>query len=104
MLSELSRQQWSEGARALERETGDPARYRQLCELVDLVIDELRRRLGSHFTLDELAAVHDRADDWVRGLVADALPPEARVGPPDTVLVLDAACHRYASGAIDYRP
>lgn len=104
VLSELAQQQWADGARALEREVGDLERYRQLCALVDVVIDELRRRLGSRFTIAELAEVHDRADDWVRDLVADARPPGAPVGAADTVLVLDSACHRYARGAEDYRP
>lgn len=104
MLSELSRQQWADAARALECEAVDPARYRQLCAIVDVVVDELRKRVGTSFTLDELLEAYDRADDWVRELVADSLPPEPRVSGADAVLVLDAAFHRYARGAGDYRP
>jgi hypothetical protein len=104
MLSELSRQQWSDGSRALERESGDAVRYRQLCVLVDAITDELRKRLGTRFVLSELVEAYDGAEDWVRELVADSLPPEPRVGAVDVVLVLDAACDRYARGAGDYRP
>ena len=42
--------------------------------------------------------------DWAREVVADALPPEPRVGLADLTLVLDAACHVYARGASDYAP
>ncbi len=103
-VTELARLQWAEGARRLDQARADSIRYRQLCELVDAVVDELRRRIGLTFTLDGLAEVHDSADAWVREVVADAIPPVARVGPADTVLALDAACYRYARGAEDYRP
>ena len=42
-----ARQQWEDGSRRLAGETGDPVRYRQLWDLVDAVVDELRRRVGS---------------------------------------------------------
>ena len=42
--------------------------------------DELRRRVGSVFTLAELAAEYRRADDWVPQALAE-LPPEARYPP-----------------------
>jgi hypothetical protein len=103
-VTELARLQWADGARRLDQANADGVRYRQLCELVDVVVDELRKRIGLTFTLDRLAEVHDGADPWVRDVVADAIPPAARVGPADTVLVLDAACYRYARGAEDYRP
>lgn len=103
-LVDSARYQWDDGMRRLEAEARDPDRYLQLQELVGAVRDELRRRLGQRYTLAELAALHGRADDWVRGLVIDALPPEPRVGPSDTALVLDAAFHGYARGALDFRP
>jgi hypothetical protein len=71
---------------------------------VDVLLAELRRRLGQRFTLDELVSLHSGADDWAREVVEDALPPEPRVGLADLTLVLDVACHVYARGAVDYAP
>ena len=103
-MVDVARQQWADGARRLELERGDPVRYHQLSELVDAVVEELTKRLGRTFDLGELAELHGRADEWARELVVDTIPPRARVGVADAVLVLDAACQRYARGAGDYRP
>jgi hypothetical protein len=103
-LVESARQQWDEGARRLADETQDTARYRQLCDLVDAVVDELRRRLGQHFSLDQLAAAHSDADAWVPNVIRRAAPRQARVGIRDAALVQDAAFHTFARGARDYRP
>jgi hypothetical protein len=104
-LTDPARQQWEEGARRLDAEEGDPVRHRQLWILVDAILDELRRRLGQRFTLDELVALHaSAAEDWAREVVTEWLPPEPRVGLADVALVLDAAFHLHARGASDYRP
>jgi len=101
---ESARHHWEDGARRLAAEAGDPVRYVQLCDLVELVCAELRRRIGQHFTLAELAAAHAGAEDWVRDVVREAASPAARVGIRDTALVADAAFHAYARGAGDYHP
>jgi hypothetical protein len=100
-----ARQQWDQAAQLLDAEESDPVRHRQLWLLVDAVLDELRRRLGQRFTLDELVALHSgAAEDWAREVVSEWLPPEPRVGLADVTLVLDAAFHVYARGASDYHP
>ena len=99
-----ARYQWEEGARRLRAEAGDPVRYRQLCDLVDAVVGALRRHVGQHFTMAELASVHAEAEDWVRDVVLEALPPKARVGIRDASLVQDVAFGLYARGAGDFRP
>ncbi len=96
------RQEWAEGHRRLEAEREDPARYRALHAQVDAVTEELRRRLGTVFTLDELAAEYRQAEAWARDLLAE-LPPRARWLPGLTIAV-DSAFHHYARGARDYRP
>ena len=103
-LVESARQQWDEGARRLAGEAQDPIRYRQLCDLVDVVVGELRRRVGQHFSLEELAAAHGEADAWVPGVIRGATPRQARAGIRDSALVQDAAFYAYARGAGDYRP
>ena len=49
-----ARQQWADGAKRLDGEQRDPVRHRQLWALVDVIVSELRRRIGQRFTLDEL--------------------------------------------------
>jgi hypothetical protein len=99
---ELARQQWQDGNRRLEHTRGDRGRYRRLVAGTELVVGALRQRVGQNFTLDELAAAYQGADDWVRELLEEAEPDEGVLVEPGTVT--DAAFHVYARGAVDYRP
>jgi hypothetical protein len=99
-----ARHQWEEGKRRLAEEGLDTARSRHLAVLVDAVVDELRRRVGQRYTLAELAAAYDGAEDWVRDVVVQSARPKFRAGVRDAALVQDAAFGRYAQGAIDYQP
>ena len=99
-----ARHQWEEGTRRLAAEQANGVRYRQLAELVDAVLDELRRRVGQTYTLADLAAAYERAEDWVRDVVLESAPPRGAVGVRDAALVQDAAFGSYARGATDYRP
>ena len=104
-MLETARVQWEDGDRFVEAARDDTARYRQLASLVDTVVDELRRRVGQSFSLDDLAAAYSGSGDWVREVVGDALPERgSRVGLGDSVAIGDAAFARYARGAVDYRP
>ncbi|HEX2112720.1 MAG TPA: hypothetical protein VHF67_14325 [Gaiellaceae bacterium] len=113
MTVESARHQWDEGVRRVDAAAPDEPRYRELTDLVDTVVDELRRRVGQTFTLAELADVYERADEWVREVVASDLalasagreaPRRRRAGISDTALVQDAAFGLYARGATDYHP
>ncbi len=104
LMLETARYQWAEGARRLETERLEGARYRQLAALVDAVVNELRRRVGQTFTLADLAAHYGGAEDWVRDVVLREADPRARAGIRDVTLVQDAAFGRYALGASDYEP
>jgi hypothetical protein len=99
---ELARQHWQDGDRRVEAARKDPQRYRLLVQRVAVVSADLRRRLGQVFTLDELAAVYDGADQWVPDLLDEADPDAAPVTEPGTVA--DAAFFAFARGALDYRP
>jgi hypothetical protein len=99
---QLARQQWEDGRRRIEQTRSDPAVYARLHHQVELVARELRKRVGVTFTLEELAAVYDRAEDWARDLLHEARDEDAP--PPETSTVADAAFHRYARGASDYSP
>ena len=98
----LARHEWAEGGRRLEAERGDGARYRRLVEQVDVVTDELRRRVGGVYTLTELARAYRDADSWARQAVSDRAPGPG--WPRDLSLVLAAAFHAYQRGAADYMP
>ena len=69
---------------------------RDLERAADVVVDELRRRLGSTFTLDELADLYARDTDWATELAA------RRAGSADATTVVDAAFARYAREAADF--
>jgi len=99
---ELARQQWEAGNGRIEAERANRRRYASLVAQVELVLAELRKRVGQTFTLAELADAYDGAEDWARDVV-DLADPDA---PPtaDAAAVTDAAFHSYARGATDYRP
>ncbi len=85
---------WEEGERRLG-EAPEPARPR-LDGAAGAVIDELRRRLGSSFTVEELAQLYATDIDWA----ADLALREAARG--DASWVVDAAFSRYAREATNF--
>ena len=93
-----ARLQWEDGYRRLNEHASDRPTYQRLLAQVDVLIDELNRRVGQSFTLAELAAAYDDADRWL----LEVLPPGA--GAVQLGLVEDAAFHLYARGAVDYAP
>jgi hypothetical protein len=98
---EATRREWEEGNRRLQAAASDPQLYERLLAEVDLVLEQLRRRVGQTFTLDELASAYADADRWVQ----EALEEDASAGwPARSTTVRDAAFHIYSRGAVDYRP
>jgi hypothetical protein len=86
--------QWREGERTLAA-TPEPARA-DLELAVDAVVEELRRRLGSSFVVDELANLYGAGTDWA----SDIAWRHAAGG--DATAVVDAAFNRYVREASDY--
>ena len=99
---EIARHEWRDGTRRLEAAREDPTRYRQLHELHELVLDELRKRIGQTYTLDELVAAYAEADRWGHGVLDDRASVPG--WPRDLTTVLAAAFDTYQRGAIDYEP
>jgi hypothetical protein len=95
---ENARHQWEDGHRRLQELASDPPLQHRLLGQVDILLDELNRRVGQTFTLEELAAAYQDADRWL----LEVLPPGS--GATQLGLVEDAAFHLYARGAVDYRP
>ena len=91
---ENARFQWDEGERRV-RFSDEPARS-DLERAVLAVLDELRRRLGSTFTIGELANLYGSGTDW-----AEDIAMRNRAGG-DTTAVVDAAFGRYAREASDF--
>jgi hypothetical protein len=92
--------QWEEGYRALKAERPDTPAYRALGRAVVAVEDELRRRLGSSFSTEELASVYREQADWAQELAMRALPDESLLS--DTSTIVDAAFYLYMREAVDF--
>lgn len=99
---QLARQHWEDGSRRIEQARSNASAYARLNAQVDLVMSELRKRVGQTFTLEELAGAYDRAEDWARDMLHESRDEDAP--PPQTTTITDAAFHRYARGARDYAP
>jgi hypothetical protein len=102
VAQEVTRQEWAAGYRRLEDERENRTRYRLLLAQVERISVELRRRIGSVFTIAELAAEYRHSDGWAAEALAE-LPPEAQY-PAGVAVATDAAFHLYARGARDYEP
>ncbi|MFI5004403.1 MAG: hypothetical protein ACHQE6_05250 [Solirubrobacterales bacterium] len=90
--------QWQQGERRLQ---AAPPERRVLQErIVNVLVAELRRRLGGRFDSEELAELYGRGTSWCLQLAMDAAP-----GDPwawDSSVVVDAAFGRYLREAADY--
>jgi hypothetical protein len=86
--------QWREGERRIAN--APEIVQADLDEAAEVVIEELRRRLGSSFIVDELADLYGEDTDW-------ALAVARREGAgSDAASVVDAAFGRYVREAKDY--
>ncbi len=99
---DLARDDWEAGHRRLERESRDERMAARLAVQVEIVTAELRRRVGSTFTLEMLASAYADADVWIRQAIEEQAPVP---GWARTIaMVQDATFHIYARGAVDYTP
>ena len=78
--------QWEEGERRIR--DADPADRARLQRAAEAVLDGLRQRLGSEFSIKELGDLYASPPDWT----ADAIPTPA----------VHAAFARYAREASDF--
>jgi hypothetical protein len=89
-----ARFQWEDGERRLRE--ADDATTSDLERAMYAVLDDLRRRLGSTFTIAELADLYGSGTDW-----ADDIAQRRGAGS-DTAAVVDAAFNRYVREASDF--
>lgn len=86
--------QWREGERRIADAT-EPAKA-DLVNATDVVVEELRRRLGSSFVVNELADLYGRDTDWALDIA------RRNAAGTDAASVVDAAFARYVREAKDY--
>jgi hypothetical protein len=92
--------QWEEGYRRLQDARSEPQLYRELGRMVLAVQDELRKRLGSRFSVGELAALYREGTDWTLDFAIPArLEDLARWDPGAAA---DAAFYLYMRQAADF--
>lgn len=87
--------QWEEGERRLR--DAPPLERADLERATAAVLDELRRRLGSAFLIEELSELYAAGSDWASEIA------QRRSAGTDSPWVVDAAFHRYAREASDWR-
>ena len=98
MSFETAMPQWEAGMRRVGRASmGD----RQVLErVVGRLVDELRRRLGGPFTVDELVELYEQGTGWCSGVAIAAAPDHPAAW--EEALTADAAFARYLREASDY--
>ena len=98
---ESARLEWERAFSDLAEVTSDPAGAERVRGQLEVILAELRRRVGGTFTVRELADEYAGADVWVRHVLSLQDTPE---WPRTLALVEGAAFNLYARGAVDYRP
>ena len=92
--------QWEDGYRKLESARSNPGRYSTLGRAVRAIQDELRKRLGSTFSVEELAAVYNSGTDWGLEVAIEAVPSDEAGW--DSATVVDAAFYLYMREAANF--
>lgn len=90
--------QWQQGERRLA--TAPPDSRLLLQRIVDVLVTELRRRLGGRFTAEELAELYGCGTSWCLQLAMDIAPEDPWAW--DSRVVVDAAFARYLREAADF--
>lgn len=99
-MVESSVQEWEREYRSFV-DVSDPMVADRLAHQLEVIMAELRRRVGGAFTIGELADEYARADVWARHVLSEQGMPD---WPQTLALVEGAAFHLYARGAVDYEP
>ena len=86
--------QWREGERRIAN-APEPAQA-DLETATEAVVEGLRRRLGSSFVVDELAALYGEDTDWALEIA------RRHAAGTDAAAVVDAAFARYVREAKDF--
>lgn len=99
LVVEIAVLQWEEGYRRAQ-ERRDPASQRTLERTISAIHTQLRKRLGSTFTVAELANLYQRGTDWCLEVALDLAPKDEPA--PDSAAATDAAFYLYMREASDF--
>jgi hypothetical protein len=102
LVLDVVRSEWEDGYRRFQDLSRDRIAADRLSRQLEVVTDELRKRVGQTFTLEGLAAAYQGADEWVRDAVSEHASTPG--WPRSLATVQDAAFHLYQRGAVDYAP
>jgi hypothetical protein len=102
LVLDVVRSEWEDGYRRFRELSRDGVAADRLSLQLEVVTDELRKRVGQTFTLEDLAGTYAEADEWVRDAVSERAPTPG--WPRTLAIVQDAAFHLYQRGAVDYMP
>jgi hypothetical protein len=91
---------WEEGYRRVQATRTDPGQHRLLGRAVTAVHEELRKRLGSRFTVAELVGLYRERGDVLCDVGTAALPPDADL--TNVSAACDAAFYLYMREAADF--
>src|SRR4051794_23939053 len=89
--------QWEEGRRALAALGDDPPARRRADRVVEAIREELRRRVGTPFTADELVQCYAQGTEWCLQLAMGM-----RAGAGDAQALADAAFWLQLQNAADF--
>jgi hypothetical protein len=92
--------QWEEAYERLQALRSDPGLYEALGASVVAVEDELRKRLGSSFSIAELAALYEGDPLWASERAREAVQRDSPA--TDMALAVDAAFYLYMREASDF--
>jgi hypothetical protein len=92
--------QWEEGYRNLQAARSNPSAYQALGQAVVAVESQLRRRLGSSFSISELASVYHAGTDWTLEVAMSARRDPSPAW--DSSTAVDAAFYLYMREAVDF--
>ncbi len=90
--------QWHQGERRLQ--AAPPERRVRLERVVDVLVEELHRRLGGRFYSEELVQLYEQGTSWCLQLAMATAPEDPWAW--DSGVVVDAAFGRYLREASDY--
>jgi hypothetical protein len=90
--------QWQQGGRRLK--AAPPEREVLLERVTDVILAELRRRLGGRFSTLELVELYATSEAWCLQLAMNTAPEDPWAW--EAGIVIDAAFGRYVRGASDF--
>jgi hypothetical protein len=101
-ILESARRDWEDGYRRHRRTVEESTTDAAAAVEVQLLLDELRRRVGGTYSLAELAEAYAVAEPWAQSVLAEkATSP---TWPRRLADDIDAAFQLFSRGAFDYAP